>query len=92
MVEGTMKQLLLTGKGGPWELREVPIPRPGPGQILVKVLAASICNQTDLNAIKALHPPHDMQNALMLPHHLRQWDNRLEGDPLANIITPLPMS
>ena len=88
MAENRMKQLVLTGKGmaeegGQWELREVDIPRPGPNQLLVKVTASTICNQTDLNTIKALHPPHDHQKLFMLPHHFRMWDNRLEGDPLA---------
>ena len=82
-MEGTMKQAVLMGKGGPWVIREVPIPKPGPGELLIKMKASSICNQTDLNTIKALHPPHDHQITLMLPHHFRQWDNRLEGDPLA---------
>lgn len=89
-MEGTMKQLVLTNKGGPWELREVPIPKPGPGEMLVKVLSTSVCNQTDLNTIKALHPPHDHQITLMLPHHFRQWDNRLEGDPLAKYYNSTP--
>ena len=89
-MEGTMKQLLLMDKGGPWEMREIPIPTPGPGQILVKVLAASVCNQTDLNSIKALHPPHDHQNALMLPHDFRRMYNQLEGDPLAKYYNPVP--
>jgi threonine 3-dehydrogenase len=85
-----MKQLVLTGKGGPWELHEVPIPKPGPGEMLIKVLATSVCNQTDLNTIKALHPPHDHQITMMLPHHFRQWDKRLDGDPLAKYYNSIP--
>ena len=59
-----MKQLVLMdkglqGKGGKWTMREVDIPHPGPNQLLVRVDASTICNQTDLNTIKALHPPHD---------------------------------
>lgn len=82
-MEGMMKQLLLTQKGGPWELVEKPIPKPGRDEVLVKITSTSICNQTDLNSIKALHPPHEVQNHGGLPHHLRIWDHRLEGDPLA---------
>ena len=91
-----MKQLVLmgkglAGKGGKWELRETDIPHPGPNQLLVKICASTICNQTDLNTIKALHPPHDHQKLRMLPHHFRMWDNRLEGDPLAkNYVDPYP--
>ena len=83
MTQMTMKQGWLNGKFGPWEVREVPVPKPGPGQVLVKVHAGSICKQTDLNSLRALHPPHDHQCWGMLPHDLRVWDNRLEGDPLA---------
>lgn len=84
------KRLVLMGKGGPWELQEFDIPHPGPNQLLVKVGASTICNQTDLNTIKALHPPHDHQKLDMLPHHFRIWDNRLEGDPLAKYYRPYP--
>lgn len=90
------KQLVLMdkglhGKGGKWEMWEMDVPHPGPNQLLVKVQASTICNQTDLNTIKCLHPPHDHQKLRMLPHHLRMWDNRLEGDPLAkNYTDPYP--
>ena len=76
----TFKQLVLMGKGGPWELVEKPIPEPGVGQFLVKVLRSSICGQTDLNTIKALHPPHDFQTHFMNPHDLRVWDNRIPDE------------
>lgn len=82
-MEGTMKRLMLMGKGGPWEMQEIPIPKPGYGEFLVKVLATSVCNQTDLNAVRCKHPPHEMQSHSMLPHHLRIWDKRLDGDELA---------
>lgn len=49
---------------------------PGPGEVLVKTKAASICNQTDLNSIRALHPPHDHQMLGMVPHDMRIWDSR----------------
>jgi len=82
-MEGTMKQLVLSQKGGPWVMVEKPIPQLQRDEVLVKITSTSICNQTDLNSIKALHPPHEVQNHGGLPHHLRIWDNRLEGDPLA---------
>lgn len=78
------KRLVLMGKGGPWELQEFDIPHPGPNQILVKVMAATICNQTDLNTIKGLHPAHDHQLFGMLPHHLRMRYGDLSKDPLAD--------
>lgn len=84
-MEGMMKRLVLMDKGGPWKLEEVPIPEPGVGQILCKVLKTSVCNQTDLNTIRALHPPHDYQTRGMVPHHMRMWDkdHDLKNDPLA---------
>jgi len=90
-MKGKSKHLVLMGKGGPWELWEMDIPTPGPNQVLVKVKASTICNQTDLLTIQAKHPPHDHQKLQMLPHHFRMWDNRLEGDPLAkNYVDPYP--
>ena len=82
MAEKTFKQLVLQGKGGPWTINAKPIPKAGVGQIAVKMTACSICNQSDLNTVRALHPPHDHQIEGMVPHHFRQWDNRLDGDPL----------
>jgi NADPH:quinone reductase-like Zn-dependent oxidoreductase len=48
-VTPTMLAALLTRHGGPdaVELRDVAVPRPGPGQVLVRVGAAG-CNNTDL--------------------------------------------
>ncbi|WP_442876184.1 NADP-dependent oxidoreductase [Amycolatopsis sp. NBC_01480] len=47
-----MRALVATGYGDPEQLRiaELPVPRPGPGQILVKI-AASTINPTDLRVI-----------------------------------------
>lgn len=83
MKKEQMKQGWLENKNGPWKVRTIEIPTPGPNQVLVKCHAGSICKQTDLNSVFALHPPHDHQCWGMLPHDLRVWDNRLEGDPLA---------
>ena len=84
----TFKQLWLMGKGGPWEMRERPIPHAGPGQLVVKMTACSICNQTDLNTIRALHPPHDHQIQGMVPHHFREWDKRVP-DVLSDVYPPI---
>ena len=47
----TMSGVLLTGHGGPEKLvwsDTIPVPRPGPGQVLVRVAAAGV-NNTDIN-------------------------------------------
>lgn len=45
----TMKAAVVTSFGKPLVLREVPIPEPGPGQVLVEIVATGVCH-TDLHA------------------------------------------
>lgn len=45
----TMRAAVVTALGKPLEIREVPVPEIGPGQILVKVEACGVCH-TDLHA------------------------------------------
>ena len=47
----TMLALVKTEAGEGAELREVPVPRPGPGELLVRVEAASLCG-TDLHIFR----------------------------------------
>ena len=51
MIPDRMSGVYLTGHGGPEMLdyrRDIPVPRPGPGEVLVRVLAAGV-NNTDIN-------------------------------------------
>lgn len=51
MIPDVMKGVHLTGHGGPEALEwreDIPVPAPGPGQVLVRVLAAGV-NNTDIN-------------------------------------------
>ncbi len=45
----TMKAAVVTRLGAPLEIREVAVPRPGPGQIVARVRASGVCH-TDLHA------------------------------------------
>jgi propanol-preferring alcohol dehydrogenase len=44
----TMQAMVLEGPGRPLQLQEVPVPRPEPGQVLVKVAACGVC-RTDIH-------------------------------------------
>jgi NADPH2:quinone reductase len=54
----TMTAVVIDGKGGPEVLvaRDVPVPRPGEGQILVKVAAAGV-NRPDVQQRLGAYPP-----------------------------------
>ena len=45
----TMKAAVVHRFRTPLEIEEVPIPAPGPGEVLVKVIATGVCH-TDLHA------------------------------------------
>ncbi len=55
-----MRALVLERAGGPLALAEVAVPRPGPGEALVKVAACGLCH-TDLHyldhGVATAHPP-----------------------------------
>jgi len=56
----TMHAVLLLGHGGPGQLayrRDVPVPRAGPGDVLVAVRAAGV-NNTDINTRVGWYAPH----------------------------------
>jgi len=46
----TMQAAVVEKFGQPLEIREFPIPAPGPGQALVKVISTGVCH-TDLHAV-----------------------------------------
>ena len=46
----TMRAMILERPGEPLRLREVPAPRPGAGQVLVRVTACAVC-RTDLHVV-----------------------------------------
>ena len=50
----TMQAVVLLGKER-IEIREVPVPAPGPGELLVRIRAATTCG-TDLKIYRRGHP------------------------------------
>lgn len=49
-MSGSMRAAVVRGFGQPLSIEERPIPVPGPGQILIKVVASGVCH-TDLHAV-----------------------------------------
>ncbi len=41
-MSGTQKALYLTARAGQWVVGEAPIPRPGPKDVLVKIISAAL--------------------------------------------------
>ena len=56
----SMRAMLFEGVGSPLRLAEVAVPEPGPGQLLLRVLACGVC-RTDLHLldgeVEIAHPP-----------------------------------
>lgn len=54
-MQRTMKAAVVQSFGKPLSIEEVPVPTPGPGQVLVKVVASGVCH-TDLHAAQGDWP------------------------------------
>ncbi|BCB74051.1 hypothetical protein Pflav_004610 [Phytohabitans flavus] len=52
-----MKAAVIPEVNGVWELREVPTPRPGPGEVLVRVRASGVCYNDILATMGAIPFP-----------------------------------
>ena len=55
-MDKTMKAAYLVEHGAPLEMRKVPVPEPGPGEVLVELEACGVCH-TDLHIWKGEHVP-----------------------------------
>jgi alcohol dehydrogenase, propanol-preferring len=62
-----MRAMLLTEMGKPLELREIPIPQPGPKQVLIKISACAVC-RTDLHVVDGELPSPKLP--LVLGHQI----------------------
>jgi alcohol dehydrogenase, propanol-preferring len=82
-----MKAAVLHAIGEPLRVEEVPTPRPGPGQVLVKIAAAGVCH-SDLHQQDGSVPPHRVP--LIMGHENAGWvaglgpgtEGLSEGDPV----------
>ncbi len=56
-IPAKMRAMVFTGPGAPLELRQLPVPRPGPGQVLIRVRTCGVC-RTDLHIVdgELAHP------------------------------------
>jgi propanol-preferring alcohol dehydrogenase len=54
-MQRTMKAAVVRNFGKPLSIEEVPVPTPGPGQVLVKIVASGVCH-TDLHAAQGDWP------------------------------------
>ena len=72
-----MKAVYISEPGGPevLELREVPSPVPGPGEVLIDVVAAGM-NRADVHQRQGLYPPPPGASEILGPGGFRQ-DRRL---------------
>ena len=46
-----MRAAVVPSLGAPLEIRELPVPEPGPGQVLVRIEASGLCH-TDIHAAR----------------------------------------
>ena len=60
-----MRAMVMQKPGQPLGLRDVPEPRPGPGQVLVRVAACAVC-RTDLHVLDGELPEGRLQGAAVL--------------------------
>ena len=82
-----MKAAVLHAIGEPLRIEEVATPRPGSGQVLVKVAAAGVCH-SDLHQRDGTVPPHRLP--LIMGHENAGWvaglgqgaEGVAEGDPV----------
>jgi propanol-preferring alcohol dehydrogenase len=68
----SMKAAVVPALGAPLEIREIPVPEPGPGQVLVRMQASGICH-TDIHAARGDWPvkPHPAVRARPRGHRHR---------------------
>src|SRR6516164_3542623 len=84
-----MKAFQMVAWQRPGELREVPVPEPGPGQVLIKIGGAGACH-SDLHILEEPPKPGPAPAPFTLGHENAGWIEKLgpgatgfaKGDPV----------
>jgi alcohol dehydrogenase, propanol-preferring len=78
----TMKAGVVHAFGKPLTIEEVPIPTPGPGELLIKVIATGVCH-TDLHAADGDWPGRP--SLPVIPGHLAKATDPGDRNPLSGL-------
>jgi D-arabinose 1-dehydrogenase-like Zn-dependent alcohol dehydrogenase len=66
-----MRAAIVPSVNSKWELREVPTPEPGPGQVLIKIHASGLC-YTDVHQTRGELPARFRARSVM-SRWARSW-------------------
>jgi alcohol dehydrogenase, propanol-preferring len=64
----------------PAELREVPVPEPGAGQVLIKIGGAGACHTRDLHVLEAPPKPGPKRAPFTFGHENAGWVDQVRRD------------
>lgn len=86
---GLMKAAVYKEKGKPLVLEEIPIPQPGPGQVLIQVKACGVCG-SDLHAVKADWTPTNIVMGHEFSGVVAELGEGVTGCQIDDRVLPLP--
>lgn len=88
-----MKAARVAAPGQPFTLEELPVPRPGPGELLVRIAACGLC-ASDLHLVEGLEPPPGVTFPLTPGHEIAgvvvEVGQGVDGIPLGDRVAVHP--
>jgi (R,R)-butanediol dehydrogenase/meso-butanediol dehydrogenase/diacetyl reductase len=84
-----MQAAVFKAKGKPLVIEEIPVPQPGPGQVLVEVKACGICG-SDIHAVKADWTPENIVMGHEFSGMVAALGAGVEGCRVGDRVIPLP--